>query len=511
MGRGKTYYFVRQSRPNVCSRFLLVASMLALAADAMLSASSPPFSVATNENRTLSLSPLATPQRGSSPQQTWKLFVDDSSAGKRQRVHGFGAAWTDAAVVCLDALTPRLQDKAMAALFGHGASSIRLFLMRHTIGQSDLTPGNIGQWSYDENGGAPDPQLANFSLGPQGARMTSWLKKMQNLDATVTLFGSPWSPPGWMKSADSNKIQAQYADAWVQYMMDYLTAFAARGVRVAAITPQNEPLHSSDSAWTTLMEAQQQVELVNMLGTALQQSKPALGVQVWAYDHNTDRPDYPALVLEQAGAFVDTVAWHCYSADTTGWAALTEFHQQHPSVTQIMTECWTHLKDENFFDLSDFVIGPMQNWAAGALAWTLFGSSTYDVSYPGGCDQCSGLVQVDRERGLFELTQDYYSMGQFSAFVRGASEGDDSAAVYLNSTGSYTYPDGTGVQAAAFRNADGTRVLVVQNKIRNDLVLQVSFASGDAWHGTVPARSVTTWVLPEPSQAGGDERDCGKT
>ena len=90
-------------------------------------------------------------------------------------------------------------------------------------------------------------------------------------------------------------------------------------------------------------------------------------------------------------------------------------------------------------------------------------------------------------------------------------EGDDSAAVYLNSTGSYTYPDGTGVQAAAFRNADGTRVLVVQNKIRNDLVLQVSFASGDAWHGTVPARSVTTWVLPEPSQAGGDERDCGKT
>ena len=495
---------------NASKRFaliclLVVASLLALVAASPRSvAASPPFSIATNENRTLSLTPLDPPQRGTSPLQTWKLYVDDSSAGERQRVQGFGAAWTDAAVVCLDALAPRLQDQAMAALFGDGANSIRLGLMRHTIGQSDLTPSSIGRWSYDENGGAPDPQLNNFSLGPQGARMVHWLGKMQNLDANITLFGSPWSPPGWMKSDDSNEIQPLFADAWVHYMTDYLAAFAALGVRVAAVTPQNEPLHSSDSAWTTQMEAQQQVALINLLGAALQRSKPALSVDIWAYDHNTDRPDYPALVLARAGAFVSTVAWHCYSADTTGWAALTDFHRQHPAVTQVMTECWTHLQDSNFFDLSDFVLGPMQNWAAGALAWTLFGSTKYDVSYPGGCDQCSGLVQVDRDRGVFVLSQDYYSMGQFSAFVRGAPEGDHGAAVYLNSTGSYTYPDGTGVQAAAFRNADGTRVLVVQNKIRNDLLLQVTFASGDAWHGTVPARSVTTWVLPEPTQGSSD-------
>merc|ERR1712023_169225 len=33
------------------------------------------------------------------------------------------------------------------------------------------------------------------------------------------------------------------------------------------------------------------------------------------------------------------------------------------------------------------------------------------------------------------------------------------------------------------------------NKLRRDVNMQVSFASGDAWHGLVPARSLTTWVI----------------
>ena len=40
-----------------------------------------------------------------------------------------------------------------------GSSGIGLGLMRHTIGQSDMTPGSIGEWSFDSNGGQPDPQL----------------------------------------------------------------------------------------------------------------------------------------------------------------------------------------------------------------------------------------------------------------------------------------------------------------------------------------------------------------
>jgi hypothetical protein len=46
-------------------------------------------------------------------------------------------------------------------------------------------------------------------------------------------------------------------------------------------------------------------------------------------------------------------------------------------------------------------------------------------------------------------------------------------AVYLSSSGSYTYPDGTGVQTTAFLNPDCSRVVVVVNKIYNELKLEV--------------------------------------
>ena len=88
---------------------------------------------------------------------------------------------------------------------------------------------------------------------------------------------------------------------------------------------------------------------------------------------STDRPDYPHEVLSgPGGAFVDAVAWHCY-ADANRWSVLSDFHAAHPQIEQHMTECWLHAQDEGFFELSDFVLGPLQNWASSALAWTVIG------------------------------------------------------------------------------------------------------------------------------------------
>lgn len=133
----------------------------------------------------------------------------------------------------------------------------------------------------------------------------------------------------------------------------------------------------------------------------------------------------------------------------------------------------------------------MRNYGAGALAWSLGGSVRYDVAYPGGCSPCSGIVQVDMGARTAELTQDYYTLGHFSSFVPRGS-------VYHSSTGSYIYPDGTGVQATSFVRSGGDRVVVIENKITTDLEMHVSFAAGDAWVGVAPRRSISTWVIPAP-------------
>lgn len=154
--------------------------------------------------------------------------------------------------------------------------------------------------------------------------MTSWLRRMRAKDDSITLFGSPWSPPQWMKDPATNAVNVQkYADAWARYIVHYVQAFAAEGVRVDALTPQNEPLHSSDPAWTTNINAGDEAVLINMLGPMLQEAAAGLkrgfihqsvtAPGIWAYDHNTDRPDFPETVLSQAGQHVAAVAWHCYS------------------------------------------------------------------------------------------------------------------------------------------------------------------------------------------------------
>ena len=217
--------------------------------------------------------------------------------------------------------------------------------------------------------------------------------------------------------------------------------------------------------------------------------------QLWAYDHNTDVPSYPAAVLAAAGDDVAAVAWHCYAADATGWGVLSDFHESHAGVLQVMSECWTHLKDSTFFDLADFVHGPMQNWAVGAVAWTLGGSARYDVSYPGGCGECSGLVQVDNSSGTYELTRDFYTLGQFSRFVR-------KGAVVLNGSSSSSSSSAAPLasppllQTTHYINPGGSRIVVFSHKSPIASLAQIDFASGDSWWGTLPARSVVTWVLP---------------
>lgn len=131
----------------------------------------------------------------------------------------------------------------------------------------------------------------------------------------------------------------------------------------------------------------------------------------------------------------------------------------------------------------------MQNYASGAMAWTLGSDTSYGPHLAGGCSTCRGLVEVDTSAGTYSLTIDYYIMAQFSRFV-------GKGATALNTTGSYDYGNGQKIEAQAFLNSDGSRVLVVENGFDNDVYLTTTFGSGDQWSGPLYAQSVTTWTLP---------------
>lgn len=205
----------------------------------------------------------------------------------------------------------------------------------------------------------------------------------------------------------------------------------------------------------------------------------------------TDEPSYPQTVLDAASSYVQAVAWHCY-ATNNNWSVLADFQASNPSTAQYMTECWTS-PSTSWSTAADFTMGPLQNWARGALAWTLGSDTSYGPHLSaGGCTTCRGLVVVDTSAGTYDFAVDYYMMAQFSKFM-------PAGATVLAGTGSYTYGDGTGVQSVASLNPDGTRTVVMTNKFAKDMYVTVQLQSGDAWSGRVYQNSVVTWVLPASS------------
>lgn len=154
----------------------------------------------TNSDLTYKLSTIPAPIQGnanSTYQQSFNLTIDDTTSGYKQTIDGFGAAVTDATVITFNQLSSSSLDQLLTTLMTSSGASFSL--MRHTIGASDLSPDP--PYTYDDNGGqGPDTALANFTLTSSGTAMANMLAKMNAKNDALTVLGSPWSAPSWMKS-----------------------------------------------------------------------------------------------------------------------------------------------------------------------------------------------------------------------------------------------------------------------------------------------------------------------
>ncbi|CZT14719.1 related to Endo-1,6-beta-D-glucanase BGN16.3 [Ramularia collo-cygni] len=432
--------------------------------------------------------------------RTWDLSIDDTGAGDKQVVTGFGGCVTDATVTSFGSLSSDSLNSLLEEMKHFN-------LLRHTIASSDLS--GAPAYTYDDNNNQADPSLRGFNLGDRGNAMVSLISTMKSLNSNMHLLGSPWSPPAWMKRSrkllgtqgnnlddgtnlnDGSKGSGYpgLSQSFADYFVKYIQAFNDAGATVNAITIQNEPLNSKSNFPTMYVFAEESANLINeFVGPALRNANTS--IPVWAYDHNTDRPDYPETVMNVAGDFVDATAWHCY-APTPDWNVLSEFHEKFPNKKQYMTECYT-TADLRWDQVATFTMGPLQNWASGAIAWTLGTDDSFGPHLDGdACQNCRGLVTANSNG--YTLTNDYYVMAQFSKYI-------PQDATILNGSGSYTYTDGNdngkGIQSVASRNPDGTKTVVIWNSLDDEHYVTTTFGSGKVWSGNVPGKSVTSWILP---------------
>lgn len=178
---------------------LLAASQtLALpSASTVKSRAAAPAAYVTTSDLSHKLSSAAAPisGRGTGGSSTWDLTIDDTASGRKQTIIGFGGSVTDATVTVMNALSADKQSQLIRELLTQDGADFSF--LRHTIASSDLS--GPPAYTYDDSSGKADPNMQNFNLGDRGTAMAKMLATMRSVKSSLTILGSPWSAPGWMK------------------------------------------------------------------------------------------------------------------------------------------------------------------------------------------------------------------------------------------------------------------------------------------------------------------------
>ena len=172
-----------------------------------------------------------------------------------------------------------------------------LSTIRVPMGLNGLTRPN--RTYNDMPSGQTDPKLSQFSIAGDLEWKVPLMRQAKSLNPELTLMGTPWSAPAWMKTSGKlgyGKLNPTYYGVYAQYFTKWLDAWRAQGLGISAVTMQNEPHHEPYSYQGMRMEPAEQVEFANSLGPALRAAGHSTRILTWApqtYD-STAKFTFPA-------------------------------------------------------------------------------------------------------------------------------------------------------------------------------------------------------------------------
>jgi glucosylceramidase len=164
---------------------------------------------------------------------------------------GFGGAFNELGWSYLT--TKALQDQALQLLFG--VDGAHFAWGRIPIGASDYA---TDRYTLNETSG--DTAMTNFSIARDKQKLIPYIKAAQALRPDLRFWASPWTPPSWMKSSpyqspgnpvnafDGGTMKSDDAilKAHALYFTKFIKAYAAEGIKIDYVAPQNEPNYSQN-------------------------------------------------------------------------------------------------------------------------------------------------------------------------------------------------------------------------------------------------------------------------
>lgn len=379
------------------------------------------------------------------------LTIDVDTTKTFQTVDGFGYCLTGGSATLIHKMDGANRAALLTELFATDASNIGTSYLRVSIGASDLSDH---VYSYDDiPAGGTDPALNKFSIAEEKSDLIPVLKEILAINPDLKILGSPWSAPVWMKTNGDTRggsLKPEFYGAYADYFVKYIRAMKAEGIRIDAVTIQNEPLHPGNNPSMYMTAEDQALFIKNHLGPAFQSA--GIDTKIIVYDHNADRPDYPLTILNdpEAAKYVDGSAFHLYAGSID---ALTGVHNAFPSKNLYFTEQWVgapgNLAGDLAWHVRTLLIGGTRNWCKTVLEWNLAADPNNDPHTDrGGCDQCLGAITINHN--VVTRNPAYYIIAHAAKFVRPGS-------VRIHSGIPANLPN------VAFRTPTGKKVLIVLN------------------------------------------------
>jgi len=272
-----------------------------------------------------------------------------------------------------------------------------------------------------------------------------------------------------------------------RYFVRFVQSYEAAGVPIFAITPQNEPRNiPADYPGMGMTAEEQTVFIREHLGPAFRDAH--LRTKIMAFDHNWDMIDFPDKLLSdpKAAEFSAGTATHCYGGSPE---AQTKLHDHFPTKGIWLTECsggeWQ--KGNLLVAQANLIIETTRNWGQCVVLWNLALDQNH-APHLGGCTDCRGVVTID------------HSNHQRRSLPRWTLPLWRTPAILLRRVLFGLIPSQSGespLKHVAFRNSDGSIVLLALNPSGSAITLSIAWQSQYATYTLQPGAVVTFHWLPK--------------
>jgi glucosylceramidase len=367
----------------------------------------------------------------------------------QQEILGFGGAFTDASCY----LISRLDPEKRAELLDHLYSPQRF---NFNVGRTTVAQCDFGRVCYSYNDTPGDVEMKHFNIDYDREYIIPTITAARAINPDLFLLSSPWSPPGWMKTGGlmtGGWMRAEYLEAFAEYYVRYLAAYAEAGITINALTPQNETETDQLSQmpacyWHPDLE---QAFVRDHLTPKLKAR--GLSPELWIVDHNYIMWRRAKWMLDDpaAKALIAGVAFHPYEGNPGMMLNLLEAHPDTPLHMTEIGGSRQHLQSaEDVCTISRNFTEMLRHQVRSIFCWNI-ALDEFGRPNIGPFLNVAGMVQIHSQTNEVTFNAQINALAHYSAHIR-------RGARCLASAGTFA-----GLSHSAFRNPDGGIVVVLTN------------------------------------------------